>query len=94
MTSTRIIAADGTRYFAQGTNRRLITRIIAGIAIFIGLIIVSAAMIGFYRAATADTVTPPPASSFETLHAAESANPHLTCHIEWATDDYEVICSR
>lgn len=57
MTSTRIIAADGTRYFAQGTNRRLAVRIIAGIAIFVALIITSAAIIGFNQATDAPAAT-------------------------------------
>lgn len=66
MTHTRIIAADGTRYIPQGEGRRLVKRIIAGIAISLALIIATAAVIGFYRAMTAPT--PPPATSTETFN--------------------------
>jgi hypothetical protein len=57
MTSTRIIAADGTRYTPQGAGKRLAKRIAAGIAIFVLLIITSAAVIGFSRAPAATNET-------------------------------------
>lgn len=51
MTRT-IITADGMRLREEGTTRRLIRRAFAGALIIIGLLLLSAAVIGFVKAAT------------------------------------------
>lgn len=51
MTRTHIIAADGTRFVAQGQGARITRRILAAAFLIITALFLSAAIIGFSRAA-------------------------------------------
>lgn len=53
MTHTRIIAADGTAYRPEGAGVRTAKRILLIIICLIGALFISAAIIGFVKAATA-----------------------------------------
>lgn len=53
MTRTHIITADGTRFVAQGQGKTLARKIIAGAFLIITALFLSAAVIGFHRAAIA-----------------------------------------
>jgi hypothetical protein len=92
MTPTSIITADGDRFIREGRAKRAIIRI----AILLGLIFLSAAIIGMGKAALAPAHTEyrPSPANFAILHRAQAANPTKECYLEWneIQGDHEVIC--
>jgi len=99
MTRTHIISADGTTYEAiparTALRRKIIRRIIAGTAILITALFLSAAIIGLQKAAIEGTKQGPNATDYATLRDAQKANPNSDCYFEWneVQNAFEVICS-
>jgi hypothetical protein len=71
MTRTHIIAADGTRFVQQGQGKILARRVIAAALLIITALFLSAAVIGFQRAAIAPS----------TLHEGDKITIDTNC---WA----------
>lgn len=88
---TRIISANGTSYREEGTTRRTLRRAIFLIAAGIGLLFLSAAVIGLTRAAPVHT---PTAANITALHKAEKTASN--CRLEWneVQGNHEVICGN
>lgn len=96
MTRTTIITADGTRLTPEGHSRTLLRRAMIILAAIMGALIISAALIGFIKAATAPAITNrPSAEEFAILHNAERAG-GKNCRLEWneIQNAHEVICDR
>lgn len=109
MPRTYITAADGTLYEAiparTALRRKIIRRTIAGIAILITALFLSAAIIGLQRAAiegsprTAHTAAShrlPNREELKELAIARHAQPGASCRLEWdgpAYPGYEAICT-
>ncbi len=95
MARTRIIGADGISYRPEGTTRRTFRRGIVATFTIIGLLFLSAAVIGFAKAATAPTPHTPTQASLTALHNAEKGGAK-NCRLEWneVQGNHEVICGN
>lgn len=89
MTPNKIITAQGT-YILEGVWMRILRRALIIILSLVGMIIISAAIIGFSHPAQTSR---PTQANFAILHKAEKAG-GKNCRLEWneIQNDHEVIC--